>query len=382
MASRSAGFSGCARSMPENSATKPGLVGVTVMLMTASCGYSGRGRHFPSGNAMPQTYKLALLDDYQKVAMRMADWDRLKKRGVEITVFNDAFKSVDDAAQQLAPFDMLCLLRERTAFPKALIDKLPNLKFMVLTGARAASLDDKAAAARGIPISTTPGGASNAPTAEPGWALLMMCARDLAKAEKLARAGKWHDGIEQMVVLEGKRLGILGLGKLGSRASRYGKAFGMEVVAWSQNLTPEKAEAGGARYVSKDELLATSDFVSIHLALSERTRGLLGAADLAKMKKTAILVNTSRGPIVDEAALIAALKNHTILHAGLDVYDHEPMSADHPFTKLDNITLIPHLGYVVEESYRYFYEGTIADIEAWLDGKPINVLNPDALKKK
>jgi phosphoglycerate dehydrogenase-like enzyme len=330
---------------------------------------------------MPQTIKLALLDDYQKVAMRMADWDRLKKRGIEITVFNEPFASVDDAVQKLASFQILGLLRERTAFPRALIEKLPNLKFMVLTGARAASLDDKAATERGIPISTTPGGGSNAPTAELGWALLMMCARDLAKAERLARQGKWHDGIEQMIVLEGKRLGILGLGKLGSRAAHYGKAFGMDVVAWSQNLTPEKAAAGGARYVSKDELLATSDFVSIHLALSERTRGLIGAADLAKMKKTAILVNTSRGPIVDEAALIAALKSRTIMHAGLDVYDKEPMSADHPFTTLDNITLIPHLGYVVEESYRYFYEGTIKDIEAWLDGKPINVLNPEALKK-
>lgn len=330
---------------------------------------------------MPQTMKLALLDDYQKVALRMADWDRLRKRGIEITVFNDPFASVEDAARKLASFDILGLLRERTAFPRALIEKLPNLKFMVLTGARAASLDDKAAAERGIPISTTPGGTSNAPTAELGWALLMMCARDLAKAERLARQGKWHDGIEQMVVLEGKRLGILGLGKLGSRAARYGKAFGMDVVAWSQNLTPEKAAAEGVTYVSKDELLATSDFVSIHLALSDRTRGLIGAGDLAKMKKTAILVNTSRGPIVDEAALIAALKDRTILHAGLDVYDKEPMSADHPFAKLDNITLIPHLGYVVEESYRHFYEGTIKDIEAWLDGAPINVLNPDALKK-
>jgi D-3-phosphoglycerate dehydrogenase len=246
---------------------------------------------------------------------------------------------------------------------------------------RAASLDDNAAAARGIPISTTGGGGSNAPTAELGWALLMMCARDLAKANRLARTGKWHDGIEQAVVLEGKRLGVLGLGKLGSKAAHYGKAFGMEVVAWSQNLTPEKAAAGGAKYVSKDELLSTSDFVSIHLALSDRTRGLIQAADLAKMKKTAILVNTSRGPIVDEAALIAALKNRTILHAGLDVYDKEPLPADHPLTKLDNITLIPHLGYVVEDAYRHFYAGTIKNVEAWLDGKPINVLNPDALKK-
>ncbi len=330
---------------------------------------------------MPQTMKLALLDDYQKVALRSADWDRLRKRGIEITVFNEPFASVDDAAQKLAPFDILGLLRERTAFPRALIEKLPNLKFMVLTGARAASLDDKAATERGIPISTTPGGGSNAPTAELGWALLMSCARDLAKAERLMRSGGWHDGLQQMNVLEGKRLGILGLGKLGSRVAGYAKVFGMDVVAWSQNLTPEKAGAIGVKYVGKDELLSTSDFISIHLALSDRTRGLIGAAELAKMKKTAILVNTSRGLIVDEAALIAALKNGTIAHAGLDVYDKEPLPAGHPLTKLENVTLVPHLGYVVEESYRYFYKGTIEDIEAWLDGKPINVLNPDALKK-
>ena len=330
---------------------------------------------------MPQTMKLALLDDYQKVALRLADWDRLRKRGIEITVFNEPFVSVDDAAQKLAPFEILGLLRERTAFPRALIEKLPNLKFMVLTGARAASLDDKAATERGIPISTTPGGGSNAPTAELGWALLMSCARDLAKAERLMRSGGWHDGIQQMNVLEGKRLGILGLGKLGSRVAGYAKAFGMDVVAWSQNLTAEKAGAIGVKYVGKDELLSTSDFISIHLALSDRTRGLIGAAELAKMKKTAILVNTSRGPIVDEAALIAALKNGTIAHAGLDVYDKEPLPAGHPLTKLENVTLVPHLGYVVEESYRYFYKGTIEDIEAWLDGKPINVLNPDSLKK-
>ena len=330
---------------------------------------------------MPQTIKLALLDDYQKVAMRMADWDRLKKRGVEITVFHEPFSSVEDAAQKLAPFQMLSLLRERTAFPRALIEKLPNLKFMVLTGARASSLDDKAATERGIPISNTPGGGSNASTAELCWALLMSCARDLAKGERLMRTGGWHDGIKQMQVLEGKRLGVIGLGRLGSRVAGYAKAFGMDVVAWSQNLTEEKAAKGGAKLVTKDELLKTSDFVTIHLVLSERTRGLLGAVDLAKMKKTAILVNTSRGPIVDEAALIAALKAGTIAHAGLDVYDKEPLPKGHPLTQLDNVTLVPHLGYVVEESYRHFYGGTIEDIEAWLDGKPINLINPDALKK-
>lgn len=330
---------------------------------------------------MSQTVKLALLDDYQKVALRMADWDRLRRRGVEITVFHEPFTSVEDAAQKLAPFDMLGLLRERTAFPRALIEKLPNLKFMVLTGARASSLDDKAATERGIPISNTPGGGSTASTAELCWALLMSCARDLAKAERLMRSGGWHDGIRQMVVLEGKRLGIIGLGRLGSRVAGYGRAFGMDVVAWSENLTEEKAAKGGARLVSKDELLATSDFVSIHLVLSARSRGLIGAADLAKMKKTATLVNTARGPIVDEAALIAALQNGTIAHAGLDVYDQEPLPRDHPLTRLDNVTLVPHLGYVVEESYRQFYGGTVEDIEAWLDGKPINVINPDALKK-
>src|SRR5258705_12847817 len=224
---------------------------------------------------MPQTNKRALLGDYQKVAMRMADWDRLKKRGVEITVFQEAFESVGDAAQKLAPFDMLCLLRERTAFPRALIEKLPNLKFMVLTGARAASLDDKAAAERGIPISNTPGGGSNASTAELCWALLMSCARDLAKGERLMRTGGWHDGIKPIHVLEGKRLGVIGLGRLGSRVAGYGKAFGMDIVAWSQNLTEEKATQGGAKLVTKDELLATSDFVTIHLVLSARTRGLL-----------------------------------------------------------------------------------------------------------
>lgn len=328
---------------------------------------------------MPQTCKLALLDDYQKVALKMADWDRLRKRGVEITVFSEPFSSVEDAAAKLAPFDVLGLLRERTAFPRTLIEKLPNLKFMVLTGARASSLDDKAATERGIPISNTPGGGSNASTAELCWALLMSCARDLAKAERLMRTGGWHDGIRQMVVLEGKRLGVLGLGRLGSRVAGYARAFGMDVVAWSQNLTAEKAAEGGARLVSKDELLATSDFVTIHLVLSDRSRGLIGAPELAKMKKTAILVNTSRGPIVDEAALIAALRDGTIAHAGLDVYDKEPLPKGHPLTTLDNVTLVPHLGYVVEESYRHFYGGTVEDIEAWLDGKPINVINPAAL---
>jgi D-3-phosphoglycerate dehydrogenase len=241
-------------------------------------------------------------------------------------------------------------------------------------------VDLAAATRRGVIVMNSPGG-NLVSTAELALSLLLSLARNIPAADASMKAEKWDRKSFAGVELHGKRLGVIGLGRLGSRVAGYAKAFGMDVVAWSQNLTEEKAAKGGAKLVSKDELLKTSDFVSIHLVLSDRTRGLLGAADLAKMKKSAILVNTSRGPIVDEAALLAALKNRTIAHAGLDVYDKEPVAPGHPFTKLENVTLIPHLGYVVEDSYRHFYAGTIEDIEAWLDGKPINVINPEALKK-
>ncbi len=323
--------------------------------------------------------KLAILDDYQRLALRLADWDRLKKRGVDITVFHDAFASADEAAAKLAPFDVLCLMRERTPFPRALIERLPKLKFIALTGLRAPSLDAAACTARRIPVSNTGTGNSTAPTAEYAWLLVLAAARDFAKAERGMRAGRWHDGIAGGTILEGKRLGLLGLGKLGGRLAGYGAAFGMDVVAWSQNLTPERAAEAGARQVTKDELLATADVVSIHLVLSERTRGLLGAAELARMKPGAILVNTSRGPIVDEAALLAALHSGRLGHAALDVYATEPLPTDHPLRGLDNVTLSPHLGYVSEDVFRVFYADTIENVEAWLDGKPIRVLNPEAL---
>jgi len=323
--------------------------------------------------------KLALLDDYQNVALKLADWDRLRRRGVGIVAFDQPFGSIDDAARGLASFEIVQLLRERQPFPKALIDRLPALKLIVLTGARAPSLDTAAATARGIPVCNTKGGNSTASTAELAWALLMSAARDLARADRGMRAGGWHQGLRNMHILEGKRLGVLGLGKLGSRVAGYARAFGMEVVAWSQNLTEEKAKASGARLVSRDELLATSDFLSIHLVLSERTRGLLGAAELARLKPGAILVNTSRGPIVDERALVAALSDGTLAHAALDVFDIEPLPAGHPLTRLPNVTLAPHLGYVAEENYRVYHGETVANIEAWLDGKPINVTNPEAL---
>jgi len=320
--------------------------------------------------------KLAVLDDYQQLALKSADWERLRRRGVEITVFHEAFLSQPDAIKKLSPFDVLVLMRERTPFPKALIEALPNLKFISMTGLRSASLDLAACSVRKIPVSHTRAGSTSAVTAEFCFLLMLAAARDLAKAERGMRAGRWHEGIAGGVVLEGKRLGLVGLGKLGSRVAGYAKAFGMDVVAWSQNLTPERASEGGARWVSKEELFRTSDFVSIQLVLSDRSRGLVGATDLALMKPTAILVNTSRGPIVDEAAMLSALRSGKLGHAALDVYGVEPLPVDHPLRKLDNVTLSPHLGYVSEDVYRTFWGDCVENVEAWLDGKPIRLLNP------
>jgi len=318
--------------------------------------------------------KLAILDDYQDVALAYGDWDRLRARGVEVTAFDRHLGAPDEAARALAPFDAVLLMRERQPFPKALIDQLPNLKFVILTGSRAPSMDLAALTARGIPVSNTGAGGSSAPTAELTWAVLMDAVRHVTAGDRLVRRGGWHKGLPMGFALEGKRLGVLGLGKLGSRVAGYAKAFGMEVVAWSQNLTAEKAAAAGATLVSKDELLASSDVITIHLILSGRTRGLIGAADIARMKKGVVLVNTSRGPIVEEAALIAALKSGHIASAGLDTYDVEPMRPGHPLTSLDNVVLSPHLGYVVEPAFRAFYADAIENMLAWLDGKPIRLM--------
>jgi D-3-phosphoglycerate dehydrogenase len=250
-----------------------------------------------------------------------------------------------------------------------------------MTGRRAPSLDLAAATERRIVVSNTHGGEGGASTAEMAWTLLLAGARDLARAERGVRAGRWHEGLRAGTVLEERRLGVIGLGRLGSRVAGFGKAFGMEVVAWSQNLTAERAAECGARLVSKEELFSTSDFISIHVVLSDRTRGLIGAADFARMKPSAILVNTSRGPILDEAALIEALRQRKLAHAALDVYSREPLPADHPLRSMDNVTLSPHLGYVNTDVFGHFYGESVKNIEAWLDGKPINVLNPDALKQ-
>ena len=324
--------------------------------------------------------KLAILDDYMNVALTSADWSGVRGRGVEITVFDTAFASVDDAAAKLAPFEIVNLLRERTHFNRALIERLPNLRMIAMTGRRAPSLDLAAATERRIPVCNTHSGEGAASTSEMAWTLLLAAARDLAAADRGVRAGRWHEGLRLGTVLEGRRLGIIGLGRLGSRIATYGKAFLMDVVAWSQNMTAGRAAECGARLVSKEELFSTADFITVHVVLSERTRGLIGAADFARMKKTAILVNSARGPIVDEAALIEALRQKQFAHAALDVYSREPLPADHPLRSMDNVTLAPHLGYVNTDIFGHFYGESVKNIEAWLDGSPTNVLNPDALR--
>jgi len=316
--------------------------------------------------------ELAILDDYQGVALSLGDWAPLRDR-VNITVFDQALGA--DAAAKLAPFDIVCLMRERTPFPAALFAALPNLKFMTLTGGRSPSLDLEAASARGIPVSHTGHGSPQA-TAEMTWSLILASARHLPTETAAMRAGGWQTTVGRVV--DGKVLGLLGLGKLGSKVAAIGKAFGMEVQAWSQNLTAETAEAAGVRLVDKPTLFRTSDWVSIHLILSDRSRGLVGAADLALMKPDAWLVNTSRGPIVDEAALLAALEAGAIGGAALDVYDQEPLPADHPLRRAPRTVLTPHLGFVTEDAYRVFYRDTIEDVLAWLDGRPIRVMNPAA----
>jgi D-3-phosphoglycerate dehydrogenase len=313
--------------------------------------------------------KLAILDDYQDVSRQYADWTSLK--GVEVSVFD---KPLEDAAQQLAPFDIVCLMRERTAFPKSLIDRLPKLKFISLTGARSPSLDAEACKARGIPVSHTRSAGGGTSTVELTWGLIIAGARGLAKGERNMRAGRWHQGMGPGFSLDKKRLGLLGLGNIGARVAAIGKAFGMECVAWSQNLTAEKAAAAGVLLVSKNQLFETADVVTIHLVLGERTRGLVRKEDLARMKAGAVLVNTSRGPIVVEPDLLDVLKSGKI-HAALDVYEREPLPADHPLRKLENVTLSPHLGYVHEDNYRIFYGDTLENVAAWMAGKPVRVIN-------
>jgi phosphoglycerate dehydrogenase-like enzyme len=315
--------------------------------------------------------KLAILDDYQGVALEMADWSPLRD-AVDITVFERHLGGLDAVTTALAEFEIVCAMRERTPFPRALLDRLPRLRLLVTTGAINASIDLAAAAEHGVTVCGT--GSIPRPPAELTWALILAAARHLPAEDRRMREGGWQRTIG--TDLAGRTLGVIGLGRLGGIVAGIGRAFGMEVLAWSQNLTPERAAACGATPVGKDALLAGADFVTIHLRLSERTRGLIGAAELAAMKPDAWLVNTSRGPIVDEAALIDALERRRIAGAALDVYDREPLPADHPLRRLDNTVLSPHLGYVTTGTYQAFYRGTVEAVLAWLDGAPIRLLAP------
>lgn len=314
--------------------------------------------------------KIAILDDYQHVAQKFADWSGIKQKA-EITVFDRHLGVGAPVAAALADFDVVCAMRERTVFNAAVLDQLPKLKLMVTTGMRNASIDGDALKKRGIPLCGTQG--SGHSTAELAWGLALALYRHIPLEHKAVRDGGWQTTVG--ATLHGRTLGVLGLGNLGSSFARVGKAFGMNVIAWSPNLTAEKATEVGATRVEKDELLSRSDIVSIHLILGDRSRGLIGKRELGLMKPTAILINTSRGPIVDEAALLDALATRRIAGAGLDTYDVEPLPVDHPIRKADNVVLTPHLGYVTEESYKIFFGQTVENIQGWLDGKPVRVIN-------
>jgi len=317
--------------------------------------------------------RVAILDDYQRVARRMADWSALPS-GTDVTVFEDHLAGTEAVAERLRDFDVVVAMRERTPFPRALLERLTRLKLLVTTGMRNASIDVQAATDRGIVVCGTAG--LPYPTAELTWALILGLARHVPTEDRSTRGGRWQVSVG--VGLNGKTLGVLGLGTLGSRVARVGKAFEMTVLAWSQNLTAERAAEAGATLVAKDELLARADVVTIHLVLGARTRGLIGARELGLMKSSAYLVNTSRGPIVDEAALVASLRDGKIAGAGLDVFDEEPLPLDHPFRKLPNTVITPHLGYVTEEGYRIFYGHALEDVQAFLRGQPVRVLKASA----
>jgi phosphoglycerate dehydrogenase-like enzyme len=312
----------------------------------------------------------AILDDYQNAAMGLADWSPVAK-DVEIKVFNKPFVDQDEAIKALQGFAIIVGMRERTPFPRKMIEALPNLKLLITTGARNNSFDIKACAERGVTVCGT--GSVGSPTTGIAFGLMLELTRRIGFENARLKAGEaWQVTIGRD--LEGLTLGILGLGRLGQRSATVGKAFGMNTIAWSQNLTAEKAQAAGAQLVSKEDLFRKADIVTIHLVLSDRSRGLVGAKELGLMKKTSYLINTSRGPIVDEKSLIAALQAKSIAGAGLDVFDVEPLPLDHPFRKLDNVVITPHLGYVSEQNYRKYFPDIVEDIRAWLDGKPVRVI--------
>jgi phosphoglycerate dehydrogenase-like enzyme len=321
--------------------------------------------------------KVAVLDDWQGVARGSTDWSPLEARA-EVVFFAQAFEDEDDAARKLADFDIILSMRERTPLPASLINRLPRLRMLGMTGARNASLDTACCTARGVLVCNTDyGAAPQAATAELALGLLLSAARAIPAADANIRAGRFQEGLPVGISLAGKTIGIIGLGRLGSLMASYCRALNMSVLAWSPNLTAETALAAGAVLVSKEALLAQSDAVSIHVVLSPRSRGLIGASDIARMKPGAILINTSRGPIVDEAALLEAVQSRRIV-AALDVYDREPLPSGHPLRSAPNTVLTPHLGYGVRETWTDFYRQSVENALAFLNGQAVRVTNPEA----
>lgn len=321
--------------------------------------------------------RLALLDDYFGNALEMADWGRLSGR-LEVESVTRHIADADELASVLAPFDAVVLMRERTKLPRAVMERLPNLKLIITAAMWNVAIDIEAATENGIQVCGT--GDTGNLTAELTLGLMIALARHIPREERALREGKWQVQIGEG--LKGKTLGVLGLGKLGQQMARFGEVLGMNVIAWSQNLTDAAAAEGGARRVEKEELFALSDFLTVHLKLSDRTRGIVDAASLSAMKTTAYLINTSRGPIVDEKALFDTLKAGRIAGAALDVYSVEPLPMDDPIRSLDNVILLPHLGYVALENWKMIYGDALEDVEAFMDGKPVRPLNQPASPRR
>ncbi|TFV87394.1 D-2-hydroxyacid dehydrogenase family protein [Blastococcus sp. CT_GayMR16] len=316
-------------------------------------------------------HRIAVLDDYQSVAADFTDWSRLPEP-TDVVEFHDSVDGEDALVARLEPFDVVVAMRERTAFPRSVLERLPNLRLLVTTGMRNKSIDIAAANERGITVCGT--GSQPTATAELTWGLILAVTRHIPQEDAAVRAGGWQQTIGGD--LAGSRLGVVGLGRLGSQVATVGQAFGMDVVAWSQNLTDERAAEHGVRRVEREELFRTSDVVTLHLLWSRRTRGLIGADDFARMKPTAVFINTSRGPIVQTKALVDALRENRIAGAGLDVYDQEPLPADDPMRTLPRTVLTPHLGYVTRSTYEVFYGEAVEDVAAFLAGAPIRVIDP------
>src|ERR1700693_2145328 len=321
-----------------------------------------RAESITAGWMPMKKYEIAVLDDYQNVALESADWSVLRDRA-DITVFQDHLADPDAVIERLLPFDVVCVMRERTPLSRYVIERLPNLKLIASTGSVNALIDVAAADEHGIAVVYT--GYSSDPAVEFTWALILACARHIVTESNSVRSGGWQQTVG--ADLRGKTLGVLGLGNVGSQVARIGSAFGMKLIAWSQNMTPESATGAGAILVSKDQLFERADILTIHLVLSSRTRGLVGAEELEKMKPTAWLINASRGPIVEEQALITALQNKRLAGAAIDVFDIEPLPPSHPFRTLENVLATPHIGYVSQGLYKTFYEDTVSNIQKWLE---------------